>query len=794
EYWTDDADYTVSSVLRMRDGYKDYDSNNANYKFEIDNTAPVVAITNPGVGWLTGIVDIRGSVEDKNPDHYYLVIKDDKGKVVAGPKTVNRDDSFTDESLFNWDTTQFADGNYIIYLAARDEVGNRDPMANTGTGDSVEVICVTIDNSKPVLEIRQPEVGSLHSQQMTLEGYAEDNLKLRRLELGIGDAGGNDPSDWCQVINETDGFASPATITCENVDISQYTDGDYTAVLIGQDVPRNYKKEILGFTIDNTPPISTITSPNPGEYFNAAIAVVGNTSDEHNVTSVTLSYSVYDDELEKCGVDYSDIITLSPATATNDYDWNYDWTPEGEGKYCLKAQGLDEVGNQENTAVVENIIYDKTIPEIDLTVDPDPADGDNGWYVTKPTITLTATDPSNSGLDYIQYQWDGQDGPWTTVVASTTTTQPDSEGTHRLYYRAVDLAGNESTVDETSETGVKTVNWDETELDDTDLEVSVSPNPTSGDTATVSWKDAVDNIGIDRYEVKWDLLDGDADYGKTVSSSVTETEIDRLEEGTYKITLVAYDKVGHSRSDTTELVVDRSAPAAPILSLYGTGEGSVDLSWTVVDDANSYIIYYGVNPGDYVYAANVGDTTSYTVEGLTAGSYYFVVRAVDSVDNQSPNSNEVNGNLAIGAAGATGGAAEGFAPAGEVAGTQTEEEGEGESESQKQATSGEVKGVQTSCKQWRISILWILLALQAAALFAVEIYYRKDRSAVKHVISLGIALTSILLFYLLGKCTCYADGSLASSVCNWYWAASLGMTFVVKMIGYGFIEIVSKKH
>ncbi|MEA2056789.1 MAG: hypothetical protein U9O78_03765, partial [Patescibacteria group bacterium] len=95
EYWTDDADYTVSSVLRMRDGYKDYDSNNANYKFEIDNTAPVAEITNPGAGWLIGIVDIRGSVEDKNPDHYYLVIKDDKGKVVAGPKTVNRDDSFT---------------------------------------------------------------------------------------------------------------------------------------------------------------------------------------------------------------------------------------------------------------------------------------------------------------------------------------------------------------------------------------------------------------------------------------------------------------------------------------------------------------------------------------------------------------------------------------------------------------------------------------------------------------------------------------------------------------------------
>lgn len=92
-----------------------------------DTEAPDVAITNPTDGsTVSGTVDIRGTVSDANPDHYYLVVKDQDGDVVDGPGTVPANQSFNDQPLFNWDTTTLSDGTYTVWLAARDAAGNRD--------------------------------------------------------------------------------------------------------------------------------------------------------------------------------------------------------------------------------------------------------------------------------------------------------------------------------------------------------------------------------------------------------------------------------------------------------------------------------------------------------------------------------------------------------------------------------------------------------------------------------------------------------------------------------------------
>jgi len=103
--------------------------------------APDVSITNPANGsTVYGTVDVRGTVTDNNPDHYYLVILDSSNSVVAGPGTVSETSSLTDESLFSWDTSSFADGTYTVFLAARDAADNRD----AGSEDSVEV---TVNNT-----------------------------------------------------------------------------------------------------------------------------------------------------------------------------------------------------------------------------------------------------------------------------------------------------------------------------------------------------------------------------------------------------------------------------------------------------------------------------------------------------------------------------------------------------------------------------------------------------------------------------------------------------------------------
>jgi hypothetical protein len=109
--------------------------------YTLIDPAPVVSINNPVDGsTVYGTVDVHGTVTDNNPDHYYLVIKNSGGTVVAGPGTVHDTASFTDQSLYSWDTSSFADGTYTVFLAARDAAGNRE----AGSQDSV---VVTVNNT-----------------------------------------------------------------------------------------------------------------------------------------------------------------------------------------------------------------------------------------------------------------------------------------------------------------------------------------------------------------------------------------------------------------------------------------------------------------------------------------------------------------------------------------------------------------------------------------------------------------------------------------------------------------------
>ncbi len=105
-----------------------------------DGTAPIVEVTAPTESdTVSGTVEIRGTVNDAHPDHYWLVIENESGERVAGPGTVSADESFTDELLYTWNTTDVPDGAYTIKLEARDALGNKDD-------NSVQWITVTVNN------------------------------------------------------------------------------------------------------------------------------------------------------------------------------------------------------------------------------------------------------------------------------------------------------------------------------------------------------------------------------------------------------------------------------------------------------------------------------------------------------------------------------------------------------------------------------------------------------------------------------------------------------------------------
>ena len=333
---------------------------------------------------------------------------------------------------------------------------------------------------------------------------------------------------------------------------------------------------------------------------------------------------------------------------------------EGENQTCSipEVNICDRAGNCNTEGVTSNKAnIDKVAPVIKLSTSPTTPDGKNNWFLTRPALTLSVIDVNP---DISEFKW-GEFGVWTNYTGTFT---PPAEGKYDLFYRALDKSGKYS------EVGYSEIKWDQTGLTKAPFELSVSPNPTTLDKSTVSWKAAEDLMGISKYEVEWRL--GDTVYKDTVGGSTLSYEVNRLTEGDWKITVRAFDDAGHSLEANIGLKVDRTAPTSPNLAITGIAPGSVSLSWNAIETATAYSLWYGTVSGVYTFGAKVGNVTNFTVTGLGVGSYYFIVKAHDEAGNVSSASNEVSTGAMTGALGVEPGApAEGFAPAEEVLGEQT---------------------------------------------------------------------------------------------------------------------------
>ena len=101
------------------------------------------------------------------------------------------------------------------------------------------------------------------------------------------------------------------------------------------------------------------------------------------------------------------------------------FTITSDGVYSIETEARDVAGNASNQAAA--IRLDQTAPTISIPTSPD---GSNGWYVTRPTITLAASD-ATSGIAWAVFDGYGAD---------TVASLPD--GVHPLTASAQDIAGN----------------------------------------------------------------------------------------------------------------------------------------------------------------------------------------------------------------------------------------------------------------------------------------------------------------------------------------------------------------
>ncbi len=166
----------------------------------------------------------------------------------------------------------------------------------------------------------------------------------------------------------------------------------------------------------------------------------------------------------------------------------------------------------------------------------------------------------------------------------------------------------------------------------------------SGDESVVNWgTDGVDNNDDGH-------IDEPAEQGIYVITYVIST-VNGIIDGSYSVPVTAVDGAGNLATDSsTSLTLDNTAPSAPTnLSATALTGGSISLTWTASSSGgvDQYNIYRATTSGGHNYSSPTytvsSGTTTYTDTSTTDGvTYYYVVRAQDSVGNVDTNTNEVS--------------------------------------------------------------------------------------------------------------------------------------------------------
>jgi cytochrome c len=130
-------------------------------------------------------------------------------------------------------------------------------------------------------------------------------------------------------------------------------------------------------------------------------------------------------------------------------DGGINWTSLGDpvtNDAAMTSFGLMAIGPQQVSPVTVAFDYfrvsevDRVAPVVAAMVDPAEPNGSDGWWVTAPTVTLTANDGTGSGVSTVEYRIDG--GSWQAYASPFTV---PGDGTRVVEYRATDRAGNTST-------------------------------------------------------------------------------------------------------------------------------------------------------------------------------------------------------------------------------------------------------------------------------------------------------------------------------------------------------------
>ena len=250
---------------------------------------------------------------------------------------------------------------------------------------------------------------------------------------------------------------------------------------------------------------------------------------------------------------------------------------------------------------------------------PNAPDGDDGWYVAPPTITLSSAPTTVSATTH--YSWDTTAGPWLTYGGPFAPLNGD----HTLYYYSHDISG--ARTDEAPQSAP--IKFDPV--------VPVAPATLSTITVThdsvkLSWSPVTPPpSGIARYEI-WDEF-----IGSTTDTSYTVTGLKR--QTTYPFSIIVVSGAG-TRSSTSSTITVQTPntllPSTPTaVDANGSQGGTVTVDWSAASDVSGnagYNVWRSLDGVTYsLVASTTGQfATSFADTGLRSSTrYWYAVSTFD---------------------------------------------------------------------------------------------------------------------------------------------------------------------
>ncbi|WP_135364599.1 fibronectin type III domain-containing protein [Halosimplex halophilum] len=377
---------------------------------------------------------------------------------------------------------------------------------------------------------------------------------------------------------------------------------------------------------------ATVSGLEPATTYEAAVTAeddAGNESDPATVVAETIARDAQQSP-------YNGPHTVPGRVQAEDFDEGgqgvsyYDTTPANKGGADYRDTAVD-IGTSANTGY--NVGYIATGEWLEYTVQVESA----GTRTTRVNVAA-----GSGGGGALRVSVDGE-----TLATQDVWQTGGWSNWQTIRVGDLDLPEGEHVVRVTAESGAWNFDWIEFGESEGSGDTTAPPAPTdlsvtdtTDSSISVDWGAVEDSggSGLDHYAVS---VDGSE--VRTVPAGTTSATVDGLSaETSYTVAVTAVDGAGNesaaaSVSATTAPGGDTTAPPAPAdLSVTGTTDSSVSVSWDAVTDDGSGVDHYVVTVDGSEDQTVPAGSTSATVDGLSADTPYEVgVVAVDAAGNES---------------------------------------------------------------------------------------------------------------------------------------------------------------